>query len=102
VLRVSTTTGAVTTFASLGLADPMGLAFDGAGNLWVSTYNGLRLVRIAADGSFFDLPGGFIADNATNGVAVVTCPPCTSTSRQGRATGRGPCPPSTASTRARR
>lgn len=39
-------TGGITTFATSGLSDPTGLAFDGGGNLFVANYGNGTISKI--------------------------------------------------------
>lgn len=75
IVRLSPQGGDATTFGDVGLQDPSvtdphSLAFDGVGDLWVTYYNGLKLVRYASDGSTTIFPGGLINDDAVNGIAI--------------------------------
>jgi sugar lactone lactonase YvrE len=50
------------------LTSPASLVFDRQENLYVSYYNGLKIVRIAPDGSSTEFPGGCVGDDAANGL----------------------------------
>jgi sugar lactone lactonase YvrE len=52
------------------LTSPYSLVFDGQGNLYASYYNGLKIVRVAPDGSSVVFPGGCVGDDAANGLAI--------------------------------
>lgn len=65
VARIDLATGSATTFAS-GFDMANGLAFDGAGNLYVSNDFGEWIVRIAPDGSWLEWANVYSA----NGMAV--------------------------------
>jgi len=69
ILKV--TPSSVTVFANLA-PDHDGvssLVFDQYGNLYASYYNGLKILRVAPDGSYVIFPGGGVADDAANGLA---------------------------------
>lgn len=51
------------------LTSPASLTFDRQQNLYASYYNGLKIVRIALDGSSAVFPGGCVGDDAANGLA---------------------------------
>lgn len=55
-------------FSNPGIIDPMGLAFDPNGRLWAAYYNALKLVRFETDGGYTIFPGGWVGDDAVNGV----------------------------------
>ncbi len=52
------------------ISDTYSLVFDSAGNLYASYYNGLKILRIAPNGSFVIFPGGCSDDDAANGLAI--------------------------------
>jgi hypothetical protein len=53
-----------------GLIQPDSVAIDGNGYLYAAYYGGLKIVRIAPDGSVVVLPGGGTGDDAANGLAI--------------------------------
>lgn len=57
-------------FDAAPLTSPASLVFDSQDNLYASYYNGLKIVRIAPDGTSVVLPGGCIGDDAVNGLAL--------------------------------
>jgi sugar lactone lactonase YvrE len=52
------------------LMSPSSLVFDAVGNLYVSYYDSLKILRVAPDGSSVVFPGGGIGDDAPNGLAT--------------------------------
>lgn len=63
--------GQLSTFVNAApLRSPADLLFDGAGNLYASYYNGLKILRIAPNGSYTIFPGGCSGDDAVNGLAL--------------------------------
>jgi hypothetical protein len=56
--------------SSLTGGAPAAVAFDRTGNLYATYYNGLKILQFAQDGSFVEYPGGGIADDADNALAI--------------------------------
>ena len=62
--------GQRTVFVDAGFPDPYSLVFDNDGYLYASYYNGLKILRIAPNGSFTIFQGGCTGDDAANGLAI--------------------------------
>jgi streptogramin lyase len=60
--------GQMDVFSMPGIEDPYALAVAPDGRLWASYYNGNKLLRFESDGSATTFPGGWTADDATNGI----------------------------------
>lgn len=74
VVQLSPDGTSLSTFGDSGnidIFDPHSLVFDGAGDLWVTYYNGATLARFAPGGQVVEtFPGGFNTVDAPNGIAI--------------------------------